>query len=78
MLICALIFKKYPLHGKYLEEIQSKMYRIHKEKYGYHPYVFELAKLVREGYFKRSAALKKLRQKENSETIEWVKKKLDL
>ncbi len=32
MLICALIFRMYPLHGKYLEEIQSKMYQMHEEK----------------------------------------------
>jgi len=33
MLICALVFRMYPLHGSYLEEIQSKMYQIHVEKY---------------------------------------------
>ncbi|MHA1381609.1 MAG: hypothetical protein ACTSRG_24845 [Candidatus Helarchaeota archaeon] len=51
---------------------------IHKEKYGFHPYVYELAKLVREGYLDRSDALKKLSQPENPETIYVVKRKLGL
>ncbi len=32
ILICALVFRMYPLHGDYLERIQSKMYQMHKEK----------------------------------------------
>lgn len=32
MLICALVFRMYPLHGDYLEKIQSKMYQMHEEK----------------------------------------------
>jgi hypothetical protein len=51
---------------------------IHKEKYGYHPYVFEMAKLVREGYLARSEALRRLNQQERSETVISVKKKLEL
>jgi hypothetical protein len=49
---------------------------VHKEKYGFHPYAFELAKLVREGYLGRSAALQKINQFENNKTVESVKKKL--
>lgn len=51
---------------------------VHKEQHGFHPYVFELAKLVREGYLKRSIALQKLNKPENPKTVELVKKKLGL
>lgn len=51
---------------------------IHKEKYHFHPYVFELAGLVREGYLERSAALAKLNQKDNPEILRLVKTKLGL
>jgi hypothetical protein len=49
---------------------------IHRERYGFHPYVFELAKLVREGYLERSRALEKLEKKEDPATVRLVKKKL--
>ena len=49
---------------------------VHKERHGYHPYVFELAKLVREGYLDRSVALQKLSQLENIKTVELVKRTL--
>jgi tRNA(Ile)-lysidine synthase TilS/MesJ len=49
---------------------------IHKKQYGYHPYAFEMAKLVREGYSDRSTALKKLTQPEDRTTIQSVKRKL--
>lgn len=58
--------------------LNSYANRMHIKKYGFHPYVFELAKLVREGYMERDAALKKLSQREKSETIERVRKKLGL
>lgn len=32
MLICALVFRMYPLHGDYLERVQSTMYQMHEEK----------------------------------------------
>ena len=50
---------------------------IHKEQYGYHPYAFEMAKLVREGYLERSQALKKLTQPEDRTTIQSVRDKLE-
>jgi hypothetical protein len=50
---------------------------VHKNKYGYHPYAFEMAKLVREGYLERSDALQRLNQPENQKTVEFVKKKLN-
>lgn len=51
---------------------------VHKEQYGYHPYVFEMAKLVREGYLDRSSALRKLSQPEDPSTVRSVKDKLEL
>jgi len=49
---------------------------IHKEKHGFHPYVFELAKLIREGYMTREEALRKLEEPENPQTVEAVREKL--
>lgn len=51
---------------------------VHKQRFGFHPYAFELAKLVREGYLERDEALKRLEQAENQNTVELVKKKLNL
>jgi len=51
---------------------------IHQNSYGYNPYVFELAALVREGYLRRSKALERLRQPANQKTVRWVEKKLGL
>jgi predicted PP-loop superfamily ATPase len=48
----------------------------HREKHGFHPYAFEMAKLVREGYLNREEALAKLEEPENLQTVEFVKKKL--
>jgi len=50
----------------------------HEELYGYHPYVFELAKLVREGTMTREEALEKLSRPMEQTVIDSVKKKLDL
>jgi tRNA(Ile)-lysidine synthase TilS/MesJ len=46
---------------------------VHKGQYGYHPYAFEMAKLVREGYLHRSLALKKLDEPGDLKTIRYVK-----
>jgi tRNA(Ile)-lysidine synthase TilS/MesJ len=50
---------------------------IHKRQFGYNPYVFELAKLVREGYMTRTAALKKLEEPEDPEIVAAVAKRLN-
>jgi len=52
--------------------------KVHRDRYGFHPYVFELAKLVREGYMERSRALEKLDEPEIVDTVESVKEKLGL
>jgi tRNA(Ile)-lysidine synthase TilS/MesJ len=51
---------------------------IHQKSHGYHPYAFELASLVREGYLRRSEALDRLRQPGDQKTIRWVERKLGL
>jgi len=51
---------------------------VHKDRYGYHPYVFEMAKLVREGHLTRDKALKKITEPENPKTVEMARKKLNL
>ena len=51
---------------------------VHKERFGYNPYTFELANLVREGYLERSTALERLDQPEDPRTVKLVKKKLGI
>jgi tRNA(Ile)-lysidine synthase TilS/MesJ len=50
----------------------------HKELYGYHPYAFELAKLVREGMMSRADALERLERPPDPEVVAAVRKKLGL
>jgi len=56
--------------------LNSYANEIHKKKFNFHPYAFEIAKLVREGYLKREEALTKLETKENPDTIKYVLSKL--
>lgn len=51
---------------------------IHKQKYDFHPYAFEMAKLVREGYIDRSEALSKLETEEDPQTVQFVERRLNL
>ncbi|MFH0930371.1 MAG: 7-cyano-7-deazaguanine synthase [Candidatus Zixiibacteriota bacterium] len=51
---------------------------VHKQRFGYHPYAFELAKLVREGYLERQEAVKRLNAPEDQNTVKLVKRKLGL
>jgi tRNA(Ile)-lysidine synthase TilS/MesJ len=50
---------------------------MHKQKLGFHPYAFELANLVREGYLDRTTAIKRLREEEDPHTIAKVKEKIN-
>ena len=50
--------------------------RVHKEKYHYHPYVFEMAKMVREGFMSRDKALEKINGPEDERMIRSVGEKL--
>lgn len=49
---------------------------VHNAKHKFHPYAFEMAKLVREGYMEREESLRKLTEPENADTVEWARKKL--
>jgi hypothetical protein len=51
---------------------------VHAERHGFHPYVFEMAKLVREGYLDRRTALEKLDKAGDPATVATVRKKLGL
>jgi len=51
---------------------------VHIKKYGFHPYAFEIAGLVREGYMTRANGLNKLSIPPDPRVIEYVKQKLGL
>ncbi|MGQ9638323.1 MAG: hypothetical protein ACUVT6_11100 [Thermodesulfobacteriota bacterium] len=51
---------------------------LHQKSFGFHPYAFEIAGLVRAGHMSREEGLKKLHEKPNREIIEDIKKKLEL
>lgn len=51
---------------------------VHKDQTGYHPYVMELASLVRQGYLSREEALERLETPEDPTTVQRVKEKLRL
>jgi len=52
--------------------------QMHIKQYGFHPYAFEIAGLVREGYMTREEGLKKLSVPPDPEVIKYVKKKLGI
>lgn len=49
---------------------------VHKQRLGFHPYAYELANLVRDGYLDRDTALTRLSQQENPEILATVRTKL--
>ncbi len=49
----------------------------HKQKYGFHPYAFELAGLVREGLMDRDEALRRIEAKDDKKLIEEIQNVLD-
>lgn len=58
--------------------INSFANELHQQQYGYNPYVFELAKLTREGYLERRQALRRVQKRADPITVESVKKRLGL
>ena len=52
--------------------------QVHEKMYGYNPYVFEIAKMVREGVMTREAGLKKFRETVPAEQIDIVKERLGI
>jgi tRNA(Ile)-lysidine synthase TilS/MesJ len=51
---------------------------VHKQRFRFHPYAFELAGLVREGYLDRKEALERLQKQEEQAVVDRVKGKLGL
>jgi len=51
---------------------------VHKRQFNFHPYVFEMSNLVREGYLDREAALKKITEPEDTDTVAYVAERLEL
>ena len=52
--------------------------QVHMEQHGFHPYAFEIAGLVREGYMTREEGLKKLSTPSDPKVIQYVKQKLGI
>jgi tRNA(Ile)-lysidine synthase TilS/MesJ len=52
--------------------------QVHMEKYGFHPYAFEVANLVRDGFMTRDFGLKKLGAPADSKVTGYVKRKLGI
>jgi len=52
--------------------------RRHIERYGFHPYAFEIAGLIRTGAMTRAEGEKKLNEPENPEVVEYVRQRLEL
>ena len=52
--------------------------QVHLKQFGFHPYAFEMAGLVRMGVLPREEALKRLNEPGNEKTIQDVKKRLGL
>ena len=51
---------------------------VHIRKYGYHPYVLEIANFVREGYMTRAEGLRHIPFKKKPRTLRIVKKRLGI
>jgi tRNA(Ile)-lysidine synthase TilS/MesJ len=51
---------------------------VHKKRLGFHPYAFELANLVREGYLERSVALERLSEPDNPEIVADIQQRLGM
>ena len=49
---------------------------MHKEQFGFHPYAFELAGLVRQGALDRQEAIARLSEPEDEAMVEMVKRRL--
>jgi tRNA(Ile)-lysidine synthase TilS/MesJ len=58
--------------------LNSLANEIHLERYGYHPYAWEVASLVRLGYMTREEGLRRLRERPDPEVVERVRRKLGI
>ena len=50
--------------------------QVHKQQWGFHPYAWELANLVREGYMSREEALARLEEPPHPEMVAYVQRRL--
>jgi len=51
---------------------------IHRKKYGFHPYVWEIANMVRSGVMDREEGLEKIEPPENQEMVNYSKQELSM
>lgn len=58
--------------------LNSLANKIHMERYGFHPYAFEIAEMVRTGVMSREEGLEKISDTGNEETIRYAKRKLGI
>lgn len=58
--------------------LNSYANHVHITKYGYHPYSFEIAEMVRSGVMSRKYGLAKIKDPGNAATIKYAKKKLGI
>ncbi len=52
--------------------------QIHKDRYGYHPYVLEIANMVRTGAMTRQDGMEKIDAMENPDMVTYARRELDL
>ncbi len=52
--------------------------QVHKDRYGFHPYVWEIANMVRSGAMTRAEGLEKVESPESPEMVEYAKRGLGL
>jgi len=50
----------------------------HIERHGFHPYVWEIANMVRQGIMSREDGIEKIYSEQNSEMVKYAKEKLEL
>jgi tRNA(Ile)-lysidine synthase TilS/MesJ len=51
---------------------------VHKKRFGFHPYAFEMANLVREGYVEREVALEKIDRPEDPSIVALARERLGI
>jgi hypothetical protein len=52
--------------------------QLHIDRYGFHPYVQEIANMVRQGSMSREEALEKIYSEQNPKLVEYAKNRLDI
>jgi len=51
---------------------------VHRKQFGFHPYAFEMAKLVREGHLERTEAIAKLSEEDDDDLVSRIGSRLGL